>query len=201
MPIKNKTRKVFKETDYNSNDGMLTTVWGPGMWHSLHTISFNYPVKPTCDDKRRYQSYILSLQHVLPCGKCRKNLVKNFKRLPLKWSDMESRDTFSLYIYKLHELINKMLHKKSGLSYEDVRERYEHFRSRCVKSLDEMKVERLKKQNKTKKNKIEEKGCTEPLYGEKSKCILQIVPQTKKCNTFQMDKKCINRYTFTPMNI
>jgi len=194
MRINNKTRKVFKENDYNSNDGMLTTVWGPGMWHSLHTISFNYPVKPTCDDKRRYQSYILSLQHVLPCGKCRKNLVKNFKRLPLKLSDMESRDTFSLYIYKLHELINKMLHKKSGLSYDDVRERYEHFRSRCVKSLDEMKVERLKKiKNKTEKNRIEEKGCTEPLYGEKSKCILQIVPQTKKCNTFQMDKKCLYR--------
>ena len=191
MSTNNKTRKVFKENDYNSNDGMLTTVWGPGMWHSLHTMSFNYPVNPTCDDKRHYQSFILNLQYVLPCGKCRKNLVKNFKRLPLKWKDMESRDTFSHYIYKLHELINKMLHKKSGLSYEDVRERYEHFRSRCVKSLDEMKKEKTKR--KTLKNKTEEKGCTEPLYGEKSKCVLQIVPQTKKCSTFQMDKKCIKR--------
>jgi hypothetical protein len=195
MSIKNKTRKVFKENDYNSNDGMLTTVWGPGMWHSLHTISFNYPIHPTCEEKRKYQSYILSLQHVLPCGKCRKNLVKNFKKLPLKWSNMESRATFSLYIYKLHELINKMLHKKSGLSYEDVRERYEHFRSRCVKSLDELKKESLmkRKQNKTQKNKIDEKGCTEPLYGEKSKCIIHIVPQSKKCSSFQMDKKCIKR--------
>jgi len=196
----NRTKKVFKESDYNSNDGMLTTVWGPGMWHSLHTISFNYPANPTCDDKRRYQSFILSLQYVLPCGKCRKNLVKNFKRLPLKWSDMESRDTFSLYIYKLHELINKMLNKTSGLSYKDVRERYEHFRSRCVKSLDEMKNERSKK-NKTKKNKIQEKGCTEPLYGEKSKCVLQIVPQKKKCKTFQMDKKCVKRILSQSNNI
>ena len=196
----NRTKKVFKESDYNSNDGMLTTVWGPGMWHSLHTISFNYPANPTCDDKRRYQSFILSLQYVLPCGKCRKNLVKNFKRLPLKWSDMESRDTFSLYIYKLHELINKMLNKTSGLSYKDVRERYEHFRSRCVKSLDEMKKERSKK-NKTKKNKIQEKGCTEPLYGEKSKCVLQIVPQKKKCKTFQMDKKCVKRNLSQSNNI
>ena len=196
----NRTKKVFKDSDYNSNDGMLTTVWGPGMWHSLHTISFNYPANPTCDDKRRYQSFILSLQYVLPCGKCRKNLVKNFKKLPLKWSDMESRDTFSLYIYKLHELINKMLNKTSGLSYQDVRERYEHFRSRCVKSLDEMKNERSKK-NKTKKNKIQEKGCTEPLYGEKSKCVLQIVPQKKKCKTFQMDKKCVKRILSQSNNI
>jgi hypothetical protein len=191
---KNKTIKKtpFKQEDYNSNDGMLTTIWGPGMWHYLHTISFNYPVKPSCDDKRKYQEFIINLQYTLPCGKCRKNLVKNFKRLPLKMKDMESRDTFSLYIYKLHELINKMLHKNSGLSYEDVRDRYEHFRSRCVKSLDEMKKERSKK-NKTIKKKTEEKGCTEPLYGEKSKCVLKIVPQNKKCNTFQIDKKCIKR--------
>ena len=198
MPKKNKTRKVFKNDDYDSNDGMLTTVWGPGMWHSLHTMSFNYPVNPSCDDKRHYQSFVLNLQYVLPCGKCRKNLVKNFKRLPLKWKNMESRDSFSRYVYKLHELINKMLHKNSGLSYEDVRERYEHFRSRCVKSLDEMKKEGekgKKSKKKTLKNKtaVEEKGCTEPIYGEKSKCVLQIVPQTKKCDTFQMDKKCIKR--------
>jgi len=48
---------------------------------------------------------------------------------------MESRATFSRYIYDLHEVINKMLKKRSGLSYDDVRERYEHFRSRCTKSL------------------------------------------------------------------
>jgi len=179
----------FKEDDFNSNDGMLTTIWGPGMWHSLHSISFNYPVKPTCDDKRYYRNFILNLQYVLPCGKCRKNLKKNFNKLPLTVSDMKSRHTFSLYIYNLHELINKMLHKKSGLSYEDVRERYEHFRSRCIKSLTEMKQTKLK----SKKEKTEEKGCTEPLYGEKAKCVIQIVPQSKKCKTFNIHKQCVKR--------
>jgi len=46
---------------------------------------------------------------------------------------MESRDTFSKYVYDLHEHINKMLGKISNLSFEDVRERYEHFRARCSK--------------------------------------------------------------------
>jgi hypothetical protein len=183
--------KVFDDEDYKSNDGMLTTVWGAGMWHSLHTISFNYPVTPSCADKRNYMSYIQNLQNVLPCGKCRKNLKRNFKKLPLEWKDMESRHTFSLYIYKLHEVINKMLGKKSGLSYDDVRERYENFGSRCVKSIKQLK--RIKsKRNVTKRNNSE-KGCTEPLYGEKSKCIIQIVPQTKKCKTFQMDKSCVKQ--------
>ena len=47
---------------------------------------------------------------------------------------MQSRETFSKYIFELHELINRMLQKKSGLTYEQVRERYEHFRSRCGKN-------------------------------------------------------------------
>ena len=57
---------------------MLTTVWGPGMWHYLHTMSFNYPVSPTKEDKKHYFDFIINLQYVLPCGKCRKNLKKNF---------------------------------------------------------------------------------------------------------------------------
>jgi Erv1 / Alr family len=190
---------VYSEADYNSNDGMLTTVWGPSMWHYLHTMSFNYPVHPTDENKKHYREFILNLENVLPCGKCRKNLKKNFKKLPLKESDMENRETFSRYIYNLHELINKMLKKKSGLSYEDVRERYEHFRSRCVKPIKTLK----KRKQCTKKQKhvhfakkisiLSEKGCTEPLYGEKSKCILKIVPQEKKCESFQMDDNCIKK--------
>ena len=40
----NKSKKrVFKTTDYNAPDGFLTSVWGPALWHTLHTISFNYP--------------------------------------------------------------------------------------------------------------------------------------------------------------
>lgn len=185
--INNDTKKTFTNENYNSNDGFLTTVWGPAVWHSLHTISFNYPLEPTTKDKKHYMEFILNLRYVLPCGKCRENLKCNFKKLPLTMQDMKSRETFSKYIYNLHELINTMLNKKSKLSYEDVRERYEHFRARCYSK---------SKKNKTKKNKTKkknEKGCVEPLVGEKSKCIIKIVPQKIKGDTFDMDKRCINK--------
>ena len=48
-----KCKNVFNFEDYNSNNGMLTNVWGPSMWHSLHCISFNYPVNPTCEEKKK----------------------------------------------------------------------------------------------------------------------------------------------------
>lgn len=180
---KSKKTKVYTKKHYDSNDGMLTSVWGPSTWHLLHTMSFNYPVNPTCDDKRHYRDFILSLRYVLPCGKCRKNLCKNFKKAPLLWKHMESRATFSKYVYKLHEVVNDMLNKKSGLSYDDVRERYEHFRARCSKPVDGSTHSAA--------DKTSEKGCTEPIYGEKAKCVLKIVPQTTKCETFQVDDKCI----------
>jgi hypothetical protein len=182
LPIQN----VYSENDYQSNDGMLTSVWGPSMWHYLHTMSFNYPVNPSCTEKERYRNFILSLKYVLPCGKCRNNLCKNLQKLPLNLSHMKSRATFSKYIYDLHELINDMLGKKSRLTYEQVKERYEHFRSRCTKSVKEMK-----KRTTVKNLEKKEKGCTEPLYGEKSKCRLRIVPQTEKCESLEVDEKCI----------
>ena len=30
---KNITNKIYKKSDFNSGDGMLTSVWGPSMWH------------------------------------------------------------------------------------------------------------------------------------------------------------------------
>lgn len=174
---------IFNKYDYNSNDGMLTSIWGPAQWHVLHTMSFNYPEFPTKQEKQQYLNYILSLQYVLPCGKCRKNLLNNLKKYPLTMKHMESRDTFSRYLFHLHEIINTMLGKKSGLTFEIVRERYEHFRARCITTETVL----------TKEN-----GCIKPLYGEKSKCVIQIVPQTKKCKTFQIDKKCFKTRKHLP---
>ena len=185
----NKTRKrVFTKKDYNANDGMLTSSWGPAIWHYLHMMSFNYPVEPTPEDKKHYRDFILSLRYVLPCKYCRMNLKTNFRQLPLTMESMKNRETFSRYIYDLHELINKMLHKKSNLTYCDVRERYEHFRARCTE--EKPKLFKFKKIQTRKKK---EKGCTEPLYGKKSKCVINIVPQESMVETFKMYKKCIKK--------
>ena len=169
---------IFTDSDYNSGDGMMTSIWGPPMWHMMHTISFNYPIKPTKEQKKYYHDFYYNLQNVLPCRYCRENLTKNFKTLPLKSSVFKNRESLSRYIYELHELVNSVLGKNSGLSYEDVRDRYEHFRSRCLKNPD-------------KKEKDKEKGCTEPLYGIKSKCILNIVPRDNRTKSFKVDNKCI----------
>ena len=172
---------AFNKNHYNSGDGMLTSVWGPPMWHTLHTISFNYPVNPTSEQKENYYNYFVSLKHILPCRYCRENYVENMKKLKFSKKTMKNRESLSRYVYELHEMINTNLGKKSNLSYNQVIDRYEHFRSRC-----------LNNDKDTSKNKKEvvEKGCTDPLYGVKSKCVLNIVPKSSKKESLKIDSKC-----------
>ena len=176
---KNK-KSPFTEVDFLSGDGMMTSVWGPPMWHMLHTISFNYNVKPTKEQMKHYYKFYKNLINILPCKYCRENLVKTLKTHKLTKAIMKNRETLSRWVYKLHENINDMLGKKSGLTYEDVRDRYEFFRSRCL--VDPQKQPKI--------TNIES-GCTEPLYGVKSKCIINIVPKDDNVASFKIDPKCI----------
>ena len=191
IPRRTKKVRAFTKKDFHSGDGMLTTVWGPSMWHFLHTMSFNYPVEPTDEQKKHYMDFILNLRNVLPCKYCRMNLTNNLATRPIRMCHMKSRDTFSRFVYDLHETVNKLLGKKSGLSYCDVRERYEHFRSRCTQ--DAPKVFNFKQFYRGKTNDKKEKGCTEPLYGKKAKCVISIVPQEVKVPTFSVDDQCIKK--------
>ena len=98
---------------------------------------------------------------------------KNIIDVPFNMDVMESRYTFSKYVYDLHEHINKMLNKKSGLTYEMVRDRYEMFRARC-----------------SDKSSLEENGCIQPLAGIKTKCILRVVPKDTNVVSLDIDSKC-----------
>ena len=168
---------TFTKENYNSPDGMLTTVWGPLVWHFLHIISFNYPVKPTPEDKQNYKNYLLSLGKILTCKYCRDNFAKNLKKAGFSQKIFKDRESFSKFIYKLHNEVNKMLNKSVDITYNEARDIYEHFRARCVNETP--LIPRTK-----------ENGCLDPLYGIKSKCVINIVPKDSKKKSFDFDKKC-----------
>ena len=58
---KKQRKKVYTQKNFQSNDGMLTSVWGPAMWHYLHAMSFNYPVKPSAKEKKDYKNFVWQL--------------------------------------------------------------------------------------------------------------------------------------------
>ena len=176
----------FTQDDYNSNDGMLTSVWGPVMWHMLHTISFNYPVKPTPEERHDYYKFFKKLVKILPCGTCRDNLYNNYNDLEFGRTHFTDRDTLSRFVYSLHEKINTMLNKRSGLSYEDVRNKYELLRARCIE----------------KKDCNNHTGCSEWLHGmgKDKPCTYIVITNSNKSNKFHKILKSIKEGIDTDMN-
>lgn len=184
---------TFNKEQYNSDYGMITYIWGPLLWHFLHIISFNYPVNPHEFNKSNklvkhqvensYYYFIFLLQFILPCKTCRENLKKNLESLNFfrnKAKIMKNRDSFSRFIYDLHEIINKMLNKQSNLSYEQVRDFYEHFRANCSKTET--------------KNTKTHLGCDKLEHNSstrvKPKVVIYFVPFTKNIKTTKVHKKC-----------
>jgi hypothetical protein len=168
---------IFTTDDYNSKDGMLTSIWGPLVWHFLHIISFNYPINPTNQDKQNYKNYLLSLGKILPCKYCRDNFDKNLKKCKFSDKVFKDRTTFSKFIYCFHNEVNKMLDKNIFETYSFVRDRYETFRARCINETP------LIPRN-------TEQGCLIPYYGVKARSIISIVPKNSKQESFQIDNKC-----------
>lgn len=172
----------FTDAMFDSKDGMLTSVWGPALWHVLHTISFNYPVAPSKEQQRQYRHFVHSLGRVLPCVHCRTNFQQNLRDCRFGSRCFKDRRHFSRFIFRLHNQVNRMLGKPTDGSFKRVRERYEHFRSRCV----EDPAKELLKESRG----AREGGCVEPLYGSKAKCLLRIVPKDSHHRTFAIDRSC-----------
>lgn len=184
-------KPVFSDSDFNSDNGMLTKVWGPPLWYFLHTISFNYPIKPTYENQKNYYNFFFNLKYILPCKYCRENLKKNFKETKFSLKVFKNRETLSKWVYNLHNHINTMLGKEKYSSYNEVRESYENFRSRCSLKNNKKKCLRNLVIKHNNKKEIKEKGCITPLYGIKSKCCLTFVPATSKKETMKIDKRCL----------
>ena len=167
---------IFSKEDYESDGGMITSIWGPPFWYILHMISFNYPIKPTNKQKKDYYNFYNNLKNILPCKSCRENLKMHYEKFPLSDNVFKNRTSLSKYVFNLHELVNSLLNKKSNLTYEKVRDTYEQFRSRCIYD----------------PSNIAELECKDPVIGIKSKCTLYIEPDNKSTSLF-IDPKCIRK--------
>lgn len=142
----------------NSNNGLVTDVWGPAMWRAMHSITFGYPKVPTDEQKQEYKQYFTLIGKIMPCRYCRDSYSYFIKSNPTILDDsvMESRETLTKWLYKIHERVNEKLGKTYGKTYEDVVEEYEKYRAKCSKSSG---------------TKIVAKGCKMPLGDKKETFI------------------------------
>ena len=103
---------------------MNQNIWGPHFWFVLHTITFNYPLKPNYEDKKQTLNFLQSLQYILPCNVCRKHYKRHLKTDPPN-KHLKNRDTFIKWMIDLHNDVNGETGKRSTYTYQEVLNRYE----------------------------------------------------------------------------
>ena len=117
---------------------MNQNLWGPKYWFTLHTISFEYPMYPTDNDKRIYQQIFTSFQHVLPCSVCRRNYRKNLKELPIE-NYLENRKALVYWVIDLHNKVNVETGKRT-YSYDEIILMYEKLLNKPIKLYGELNM-------------------------------------------------------------
>lgn len=104
--------------------------WGPALWTTLHTMSFDYPENPTEEQKNNYSNFFHSLKYVLPCGVCRQHYAKSIEQTNPIEPALKNRDTLSRWLVDFHNTVNKRLNKPI-VSYESVKEKYDALSGKC----------------------------------------------------------------------
>ena len=112
----------------NQGNGIQSNVWGPPLWFFLHSMSLNYPNRPTAKDKERYHGFILSLRYVIPCRICRENFISNIDKMAFSKQHLKNRETFTKFLIDLHNIVNKETGKKR-VPYAKALSYYESFRA------------------------------------------------------------------------
>jgi hypothetical protein len=92
--------------------------WGPSGWKFLHSVTFQYPIKPTVNDKAHYKEFFNSLKHTLPCEKCAYHYTAHLRKFPID-SALETREKLVRWLINVHNEVNKSLGKRE-YSYEEV---------------------------------------------------------------------------------
>jgi hypothetical protein len=113
--------------------------WGPGGWTFLHSITMNYPKKPTEKDKKMYYHFFKNLEYVIPCEKCKVNYSRNLQTYPIEHA-LDTRESFIRWLIQIHNEVNKESGKRQ-YSYEEVIKEYTHKMSRL--HLDETMVYKM----------------------------------------------------------
>ena len=85
--------------------GIPPSVWGPGLWFTIHTVALTYPQKPTLTQKTKMRAFFKGLQPVLPCDFCKKHYAVELKSM--KASVFDSRDSLFGWTVCFHNSVSK----------------------------------------------------------------------------------------------
>jgi hypothetical protein len=90
---------------------MQTKEWGRCAWDFLHTISFNYPINPSIEEKKNYKFFFENLKYILPCNTCRYSYMIFIDNIKID-KYLDDRYGIVYWVYTIHNLVNIKLNYK-----------------------------------------------------------------------------------------
>ena len=148
--------------DEESTNSMQTPVWGPCLWTYLHFWSKSFPLKPTHANRLAMSTTLLAILSTLPCNLCVDNASQNLDKVGFakphtphrlaKSKFMKNRQTFTRFVFDLHNQVSQMLGKDtSTIDFDQV--------------MEDLEIGRAKACSKKRKPQDNlESGCIEPKY-------------------------------------
>lgn len=127
-----------KEEEIN-NKGLITKIWGPALWETLHIITFGYSINPTNEEREQYKQFFLNLGNIIPCKMCRESymeLIISNEGTILTDIVFQNKETLTKWLYNLHNTINDKIGIYYDITYEDIVKKYESYRTVCTQTKD-----------------------------------------------------------------
>merc|ERR1712093_78503 len=79
--------------------------WGPPAWEFLHSVTLDYPDKPTKEEQKAAKQFTESLQTMLPCNKCRGHFKDNLKVLSPEQDYYTSKQKFGQFFVDVRKSV------------------------------------------------------------------------------------------------
>lgn len=95
----------------------MTSIWGPLGWMTLHSVASCFPDKPLPAESILMQSWLDMFQSTITCPSCREHFgtaLGAYRRLYPQM--LSSREEFLLFTFRVHNSVNRRLHKPVHLT-------------------------------------------------------------------------------------
>lgn len=91
---------------------IMTKLWGPLGWMTLHSVSLNYPEHPSQADKILAGKFIDLFGETISCIHCKNhfNMMKSMYT-SANPNYLDSKQSFALFVFRAHNTVNKRLDK------------------------------------------------------------------------------------------
>jgi hypothetical protein len=99
---------------------VMTAVWGPMGWMTLHSVSTIYPEHPTQSERDLMTTWLMLFGESITCSHCRDHFRSAHANYRARFPGyLESRQSFAMFAFRVHNVVNARLSKPVYATVEE----------------------------------------------------------------------------------